>query len=355
MAFIGTPLDTRTTFQSLQGKRFNGDGSTTDFTLDVVPGSTLDIEVFVGNVRQDPNSAYTLSGTTLSFTGAPPSGTNNIYVVHQAKSVGTIDVPDSSVNSDKLTGNLVTPGTLDVNGQELILDADADTSITADTDDQIDVKIAGADDFKFTANNFNILSGSTLTVDSGATITNSGTANGFGSRTLLQTTTISGVTANVSFSSTYITNAYKKYEIECIQCELQSTGYVSIYSSTDNGSNYDGAYDVTGAIFNSDGSSNSILTRNNTSSSDLTLLGNAVTMTNDKVFDLVIELFDPTSTTDYKNILFRGVYADTSNQAIVVYGGGSFDGEGTTAINNFKLQPGSGGFDAGVFKLYGVS
>jgi hypothetical protein len=95
MAFIGTPLDTRNTFQSLQGKRFNGDGSTTDFTLDVTPSSTLDIEVFVGNVRQDPNSAYTLSGTTLAFTGAPPSGTNNIYVVHQAKSVGTISVPDS--------------------------------------------------------------------------------------------------------------------------------------------------------------------------------------------------------------------------------------------------------------------
>jgi len=95
MAFIGTPLDTRNTFQSLVGKRFNGDGSETEFTLDVAPSSTLDIEVFVGNVRQDPNSAYTLSGTTLTFTGAPPSGTNNIYAVHQAKSVGTIDVPSS--------------------------------------------------------------------------------------------------------------------------------------------------------------------------------------------------------------------------------------------------------------------
>ena len=93
MAYVGNPIDTQNTFQSLVGKRFNGDGSTTDFTLDVAPSSTLDIEVFVGNVRQDPNSAYTLSGTTLSFTGAPPSGTNNIYVVHQAKSVGTIDVP----------------------------------------------------------------------------------------------------------------------------------------------------------------------------------------------------------------------------------------------------------------------
>ena len=111
MAFIGTPLDTRNTFQSLQGKRFSGNGSTTAFTLDVAPSSTLDIEVFVGNVRQDPNSAYTLSGTTLTFTGAPPSGTNNIYVVHQAKSVGTINAPGNSITSDQLNTALLTGAT----------------------------------------------------------------------------------------------------------------------------------------------------------------------------------------------------------------------------------------------------
>ena len=175
MPFIGNPIDTRNTFQSLVGKRFDGDGSTTAFTLDVAPSSTLDLEVFVGNVRQDPNSAYSVSGTTLTFTGAPPSGTNNIYVVHQAKSVGTIDVPSSFLSTEQTF-----TGGLDINGTELKLDADADTSITADTDDQIDIKIAGADDFRLTANNFNVLSGSTLTIDSGATITNSGTANGFG-------------------------------------------------------------------------------------------------------------------------------------------------------------------------------
>ena len=150
MAYVGTPLDTTNAFQSLAGKRFNGDGSTTDFTLDSSPNSTLDIEVFVGNVRQDPNSAYTVSGTTLGFTAAPPSGTNNIYVVHQAKAVGTIDPAVGS--------------TLDLNGAaELVLDADADTTITADTDDQIDIKIAGADDFQFTANTFTAQSGSTIT------------------------------------------------------------------------------------------------------------------------------------------------------------------------------------------------
>ena len=79
MAYVGTPLDTTNAFQSLAGKRFSGDASTTDFTLDSSPNSTLDIEVFVGNVRQDPNSAYTVSGTTLKFTTAPEDDAK-IYV-----------------------------------------------------------------------------------------------------------------------------------------------------------------------------------------------------------------------------------------------------------------------------------
>ena len=72
------------------------------------------------------------------------------------------------------------PASVNIQGTELMLDADGDTTITADTDDTIDIKIAGADDFQFSANSFNVLSGSTLTIDSGATITNSGTANNFG-------------------------------------------------------------------------------------------------------------------------------------------------------------------------------
>ena len=60
---------------------------------------------------------------------------------------------------------------IDLNANELIIDLDADTSITADTDDQIDIKIAGADDFRFTANTFTALSGSSIVVpDSGLTL-----------------------------------------------------------------------------------------------------------------------------------------------------------------------------------------
>ena len=107
MAYVGTPIDTTNQFQSLQGKRFSGDGSTTAFTLDIAPSSVFDIEVFVENVRQDPNSAYNISGTTLTFTGAPPSGTNNIYVIHQAKAVGTINPTNDSVTASSIADDAV--------------------------------------------------------------------------------------------------------------------------------------------------------------------------------------------------------------------------------------------------------
>ena len=134
--------------------------------------------VSVNGVLQQPLTDYTISGSTVTFTTAPAS-TDTCFIIIMGGETGIGTPSDLTVTSAKLSGNLVAPGTFDMNGQELILDADADTSITADTDDQIDIKIAGADDFRFTANSMNVLSGSTLTVDSGATITNSGTATGF--------------------------------------------------------------------------------------------------------------------------------------------------------------------------------
>ena len=121
MAYVGTPIDTTNQFQSLSSSRFSGNGSTTAFTLSFTPGGVNDIEVFVENVRQDPHSAYTLSGTTLTFSAAPPSGTNNIYVIHQAKSVGTIDVPTAGVVSGSLATSVLT-GQTDIGGA--IADAD---------------------------------------------------------------------------------------------------------------------------------------------------------------------------------------------------------------------------------------
>lgn len=64
-----------------------------------------------------------------------------------------------------LDGVMLLNGTVDVNGvaNAVILDADGDTHISAPTNNQIDISIAGADDFTITANSFNVLAGSTIT------------------------------------------------------------------------------------------------------------------------------------------------------------------------------------------------
>jgi len=82
---------------------------------------------------------------------------------------GTADTTFLTIDGSD-AGKLLPNNGMDLNGKELILDADADTSITADTDDTIDIRIAGADDFQITANSFNALSGSSIVVDSGATL-----------------------------------------------------------------------------------------------------------------------------------------------------------------------------------------
>ncbi len=58
---------------------FSGNGSTVAFTMTVAPANTSSILVAVTGVLQDP-STYSVSGTTLTFSAAPPAGTSNISV-----------------------------------------------------------------------------------------------------------------------------------------------------------------------------------------------------------------------------------------------------------------------------------
>ena len=59
--------------------QFSGNGSTTSFTLSAAPANTSSILVAISGVLQDP-STYSVSGTTLTFSPAPPTGTGNISV-----------------------------------------------------------------------------------------------------------------------------------------------------------------------------------------------------------------------------------------------------------------------------------
>src|SRR6056300_1517271 len=83
---------------------FNGDSSTTDFTLSIDPKDEKNTIVFVGGVYQ-PKATYSISGTTLTFSEAPPTGTGNIEV-----SISQITTT-TQLAADILDGNTFTGST----------------------------------------------------------------------------------------------------------------------------------------------------------------------------------------------------------------------------------------------------
>ena len=90
---------------------FNGDGSTLTFTLTRTPAANnaANFAVFVDNVWQRYGSSYsyTVVGDVLTFTGAPPAGTNNIQCI-QLNGVNTLNtVADGSITSAKIADGTI--------------------------------------------------------------------------------------------------------------------------------------------------------------------------------------------------------------------------------------------------------
>ena len=148
MSYIGKEPQ----FTQYPSKFFNGDGTSMTVTLDYSPPNAAALLVFIDGVRQD-TSAYTLSGTSLTFTGTVPSGTNNVQVVHLGLTQDVGVPSDDTISTAKIQDNAITT---------VKIQDDAVTSAKL-------------------ANSLNITSGNSLTIDSGATITNNGTnGGGFG-------------------------------------------------------------------------------------------------------------------------------------------------------------------------------
>lgn len=86
-------LVTIVAYGTARADTFSGTGSQTVFTLLANPGAINNLDVSISGVTQRPGIDYTWStGTTLTFTSAPPAGTNNILVRYlQALAQGTSD------------------------------------------------------------------------------------------------------------------------------------------------------------------------------------------------------------------------------------------------------------------------
>lgn len=106
---------------------FSGNAVATTFTLSRSVASVNQIEVIVNNVPQNPSTAYTVSNNTITFTGAPSTGTNNIYVKYTspvtqliAPSYGTVGpsqmISATGTGSAVFSVNPVLNGNITVNG-----------------------------------------------------------------------------------------------------------------------------------------------------------------------------------------------------------------------------------------------
>jgi len=146
MPYIGQKVPG--SYQAIKAvQRFNGDGSDTTFTLNTTVSSVQDVLVSVDGVVQD-TAAYTIpDGTTLTFTAAPASGTNNIFVNYLAPQAATIAPPAEN------KGNFKAGGMFRTNAQSLT----SNTTILATENANVTGPLT-------------VASGVTLTVESGGTL-----------------------------------------------------------------------------------------------------------------------------------------------------------------------------------------
>ena len=146
MPFLGNAVATH--FETTPAvQRFSGDGSDTTFTLNRTVASVQSVLVSVDGVVQD-TSAYTIpDGTTLTFTAAPSSGTNNIFVNYLDLARGSVTIPAEN------KGNFKGGGLFRTNAQNLTTD----------------ITILATENANVTGP-FTVSSGVTLTVESGGTL-----------------------------------------------------------------------------------------------------------------------------------------------------------------------------------------
>jgi len=94
-------------FSSIPAKQDLTGATGTSLTLTHPVSSAESIDLFINNVRQEPTTAYSVSGTTVTLTGSVVD-TDDIYVVYNGLALQTTVPPDGSVTSAKLVYPLTT-------------------------------------------------------------------------------------------------------------------------------------------------------------------------------------------------------------------------------------------------------
>ena len=103
MGYVGN--EPSVNFTSFAKQDITGNGGA-NYTLTHAVANANEIEVYVNNVRQEPTSAYSVSGTALTMTGNVASS-DDFYVIYLGKALQTTVPPDSSVTNAKIANTTI--------------------------------------------------------------------------------------------------------------------------------------------------------------------------------------------------------------------------------------------------------
>ena len=108
--------------------RYDGNGSTTQFTFSFTKFEDDDVVVYLFNSNTgnfDLNSSYTISGSTITFNTAPPAGTGNVLIFRRtdfnASKVPNFN-PGSSIRGEDLDKNFLQSLRVDQEFRDLKVD-----------------------------------------------------------------------------------------------------------------------------------------------------------------------------------------------------------------------------------------
>jgi len=96
--------------------------ATTSYTLDNPVANANELALFINNVRQEPTTAYSASGTSLTLTEAT-SSSDDMYCVYLGKAVQTVNPPNASVGTAQLSASGTKDATTFLRGDNTFAEA----------------------------------------------------------------------------------------------------------------------------------------------------------------------------------------------------------------------------------------
>jgi hypothetical protein len=165
MAYIGNTNETQAFAPAID--YFNGNGSSVAFTLSRPVASVAQVQAVIENVPQNPGTAFTVFGNTITFDSPPPSGTNNIYVSYTSPITQVIQPGQGTVGTTQL-GNITainsttTMALRTVGTTAVTIDASQNVGIGI-TNPQTALGLASGNNISWGSSNFPYISGDNST------------------------------------------------------------------------------------------------------------------------------------------------------------------------------------------------